>query len=110
MENTLRGFSILKKLRFKNMRTKEIPYISVKACPVCGEHPEFSKESLGHPGGGGYPGHYTYQFKCGYCKLLKSGEYHDIYDSPEEAKNRAKKSWNDEVARIEKIMNQAERF
>lgn len=78
-------------------------YISVKACPVCGEHPELNKESLGRPGGHGYPGHYTYEYRCGFCKLLRGVETHDIYDSPEEAINRAKESWNKEVARIFKL-------
>lgn len=78
-------------------------YISVKACPVCGEHPELNKESLGRPGGHGYPGHYTYEYRCGFCKLLRGVETHDIYDSPEEAINRAKESWNKEVARILKL-------
>lgn len=78
-------------------------YISVKACPVCGEHPELNKESLGRPGGHGYPGHYTYEYRCGFCKLLKGVETQDIYDSPEEAINRAKESWNKEVARILKL-------
>lgn len=78
-------------------------YISVKACPVCGEHPELNKESLGRPGGHGYPGHYTYEYRCGFCKLLRGVKTHDIYDSPEEATNRAKESWNKEVARILKL-------
>jgi hypothetical protein len=78
-------------------------YISLKACPVCGEHPELIKESLGRPGGHGYPGHFTYEYKCEFCRLLKSGETHDIYDSPEEAKNRAKERWNEEVDRIKKL-------
>ena len=26
---------------------KEVPYISLKACPVCGEHPELKKELWG---------------------------------------------------------------
>lgn len=87
----------------------KVPYISVRACPVCGEHPELKKESLGRPGGGGYPGHYDYEYQCGYCGLLKGGETHDIYGSPEEALNRAKESWNKEVARIEKIMDETAR-
>ena len=78
-------------------------YISLKPCPVCGESPEFVKESLGRPGGHGYPGHYTYQYKCEFCQLLKGGETHDLYDSPEESKNRAKESWNEEVDRIQRI-------
>lgn len=81
----------------------KVPYISVKACPVCGEHPELKKESLGRPGGRGYPGHSTYQYKCEFCNLLKGTETHDIYDSPEEAKNRAKESWNAEVDRVHKL-------
>jgi hypothetical protein len=87
-------------------KKKEVPYVSVRACPVCGEHPEKLTESLARPGGHGYPGHYTYQYKCGYCKLLKSSETHDIYDSSDEAVNRAKESWNAEVERVEKIMIQ----
>jgi hypothetical protein len=78
-------------------------YISLKVCPVCGEHPEFTKESLGRLGGHGYPGHYTYQYKCEFCRLLKGVETHDIYDSPEEAKNRAKETWNEEVDRIQRL-------
>lgn len=78
-------------------------YISLKPCPVCGEHPELIKESLGRPGGHGYPGHYTYQYKCEFCRLLKGDETHDIYDSPEEAKNRAKETWNEEVDRIQRL-------
>jgi hypothetical protein len=81
-------------------------YISLKACPVCGEHPELKKESLARPGGGGYPGHFTYQYTCEYCKLLKGDETHDIYDDfTEEAKNRAKAYWNEEVNRVQNIMN-----
>lgn len=85
---------------------KKVPYISVKPCPVCGEHPEFNKESLAGMRGTGYPGHYDYQYRCGYCKLLKGTETNDIYDSPEEAINRAKLSWNDEVDRIQEHINQ----
>lgn len=87
---------------------KNIPYISLKACPVCGEHPELVKNSLARSGGGGYPGHFTYQYKCGYCRLLLGEETHDIYDShPEKAQNRAKTLWNEEVERVSKIMTQA---
>jgi hypothetical protein len=85
---------------------KEIPYISVKACPVCGEHPEFKKETLDKGHGHGYPGHYDYEYQCGYCKLLKGGVTHDIYVSSEEAVNLAKELWNEEVARIERIIQQ----
>ena len=91
-------------MEISNNIKKDIPYISVKACPVCGEHPELQKESLARPGGGGYPGYYTYQYKCGFCRLLKGIETNDIYDDfPEEAKNRAKTYWNEEVDRVHKI-------
>ena len=83
----------------------DIPYISVKACPVCGEHPEFAKESLARPGGHGYPGHFTYQYKCGFCNLLMGTEVDDIYRSPEEAKNHAKESWNAEVDRVQAFLD-----
>jgi hypothetical protein len=84
------------------METK-VPYISLKACPVCGEHPELKKESLGRPGGHGYPGHFTYEYKCEFCGLLKGGESHDLYTSSDEAKNRARETWNEEVDRIRKL-------
>lgn len=82
---------------------KEVPYISVKACPVCGEHPIINKESLAGPNGRGYPGHFTYEYKCEFCRLLKSGETNDIYVSSEEAINLAKELWNEEVDRIVKL-------
>lgn len=78
-----------------------VPYVEVKACPICGQHPEFIKESLAIHGGGGYPGHFTYRYKCEFCGLLRGDEHNDIYDEVSEAaKNRAKQSWNDEVDRI----------
>jgi hypothetical protein len=83
-------------------------YISVRACPVCGEHPELKKESLARPGGHGYPGCYTYQYHCEYCKLLKGGEFTDISISADEAKNLAKQSWNEEVDRVINIMLQTQ--
>ena len=81
----------------------KVPYISLKACPVCGEHPELKKESLAKPRGGGYPGHFTYEYKCEFCRLLNGGETHDLYVSPDEAKNLAKELWNEEVDRIRRI-------
>ena len=76
-------------------------YIKLNACPICGEHPELKKESLAGPRNIGYPGHFTYQYRCNFCTLLRGEEHHDIYDkNPEDAKNRAKESWNKEVDRI----------
>lgn len=88
---------------------KDLPFISLKACPVCGEHPDCTTSSLGKPGNRGYPGHYTYQYACRRCKLLKSGETTDIYIPSEEAQNLAKELWNEEVERVEKIMSAAKR-
>ena len=82
---------------------KEVPYVSVKACPVCGEHPRLNRESLSRPGGHGYPGHYTYGYECDFCRLLRGKETDDIYSSSDEAVNRAKTYWNEEVARILKL-------
>ena len=86
----------------KASQNKEISYIPVKACPVCGEHPVLRTESMGRPGGHGYPGHYEYLYRCEFCKLLSGSAWvHDIYDSPEKANNRAKSLWNEEVDRIQ---------
>ena len=82
---------------------KEVPYISLKACPVCGEHPELQRADLGRPGGHDYPGHFTYEYQCGFCRLLKGGETTDIYVSSDEAKNLAKELWNKEVDRIRRL-------
>jgi hypothetical protein len=86
---------------------KDIPYISVKACPVCREYPDRITESLERRGGHGYPGCHTYQYKCGCCKLLKGSETCDVPISSEEAINLAKQRWNEEVERVEKIMRES---
>ena len=80
-------------------------YISLKACPVCGEHPEKHTCSLERPGGHGYRGCYTYQYKCECCKLVKGGEIDDIYRHKDVAQQEARKSWNEEVDRIQKLMD-----
>lgn len=75
-------------------------YISLKPCPVCGEHPEKHTRSLERPGGHGYRGCYIYQYKCECCKLVKGGEIDDIYRHKDVAQQDARKSWNEEVDRI----------
>jgi hypothetical protein len=94
-------------MEISKTKKNEVPYISLKACPVCGEHPGLRQQTLERPGGHGYPGCFTYEYKCEYCKLLKSGETTDIYVSAEEAKNLAKELWNEEVDRVSRIMTQA---
>lgn len=85
-------------IQTKKTTINEIPYISLAACPICGEHPEKVKESLEGPNGRGYRGCHTYEYKCECCKLLRGGEASDIYVSPAEANNLAKELWNDKVA------------
>ena len=84
---------------------KEIPYISVDACPICGEHPQRIEVDLGKPGGRGYPGNSTYEYRCEFCKTLKGGETTDIYVSRDEAINLAKELWNDEARRVQNYID-----
>ena len=76
-------------------------YVSIKLCPVCGEVPEKTVYDLGRPGGHGYPGHKSYQYKCECCKLVKGGDIDDIYMPNNVAQLRAKETWNAEVDRIQ---------
>ena len=80
-------------------------YVSLKFCPICGEVPEKITHDLGRPGGHGYPGHKSYQYKCECCKLVKGGDIDDIYRPNEEAQNRAKETWNKEVDRIIELLS-----
>ena len=79
---------------------KDLPYISVKLCPICGEVPERATQHLGRPRGHGYPGCYSYQYKCECCRLVSGVEACDISKSKEEAIARAKETWNAEVERV----------
>lgn len=79
-------------------------YIELQACPICGAHPEKETSDLGRPGGHGYPGCHTYQYKCLKCNLVKGTETHDIYDHKDVAQNRARAGWNEECDRIKKLM------
>lgn len=82
----------------------ESNFISVKACPICGEAPQRFEESLGRPGGGGYPGYFTYEYKCECCRLINGGEWHDLYCTKEEARDKAKASWNRKVDEVIKYL------
>ena len=75
-------------------------YIPLKPCPVCGQHPEKTTYSLEKPGGHGYVGCHSYQYKCECCLLVKGGDITDIYMHKDVAQNEARKSWNEEVDRI----------
>lgn len=81
-------------------------YVSIKLCPICGEVPERVTYDLGRPGGHGYPGHTSYQYKCECCGLLKGADCDDIYCSKEEAINQAKTTWNAEVDRVQAYIHQ----
>lgn len=81
-------------------KNPEVQFVKVKLCPVCGDAPHREECDLGRPGGHGYPGHKTFQYKCECCGLVKGTEVTDIYESTEEAIHRAKVEWNVEVERI----------
>lgn len=83
----------------------KIPYISLAACPICGEHPEKVKESLEGPNGRGYKGCFTYKYRCECCKVLCGEEVSDISLSAEETNNLAKKLWNNKVASIKQYLD-----
>lgn len=76
------------------------PEVRVMLCPVCGSPPQRVEYDLGKPGGRGYPGHKTYQYKCEFCNLVRGTEVTDIYEAAGQAINRAKLGWNTEVERI----------
>jgi hypothetical protein len=80
-------------------------YIKLEVCPICKTPPERDTDSLGRPGGHGYPGHSSYRYICPCCKLTKGESYDDIYNTFEGAIEKAKQSWNSECARIASYMN-----
>ena len=80
-------------------------YVSIKLCPICGEVPEKTTQSLEGPSGRGYRGCYTYQYKCECCKLVKGTEVTDIYEPAQMAQNRAKVEWNVEVERVQGFLD-----
>ncbi len=84
---------------------KREDYISVKPCPICGEHPEKQVQSLAKPGGGGYPGHSYFWYKCECCDLLAGDSSDDVYRSTAEAINNAKTYWNEEVDRVQTYLD-----
>ena len=85
-------------------------YISLEACPICGDHPDRITVDLGKPGGRGYPGCHTYEYVCEHCGLVRSGSFNDISGSTEEAVTRAKEAWNTEVCRITSLMERRNRM
>ena len=81
-------------------------YVELQACPICGAHPEKDVVSLEKPGGRGYAGCYTYQYKCEKCGLVKGKQIDDIYRHKAVAQNDARGSWNEEVNRIRALMRE----
>ena len=75
-------------------------YIELLPCPICGAHPDRTKESLAKSGGHGYPGSCSYQYKCEKCGYLKGDSTTDVYDHFTVADARARISWNKEVQRV----------
>jgi hypothetical protein len=84
---------------------QKVNFIPVKPCPICGAGPQRIKESLSRPGGRGYPGYFTYQYRCECCKLLKSEELSDLYEKEEAVIEKAKVSWNQKVEEVQAYLN-----
>lgn len=80
-------------------------YIELKACPICGAHPDKKITDMGRPGGHGYPGHSSYGYECDNCRLLKGATFTDIYGSSAEANNQAKLSWNGVVNKVQEYLD-----
>lgn len=89
----------------KELVTKR-PFVHLKACPICGAMPEKHVESLGRPGGHGYPGCSLYWYKCEYCGRVKGAQIDSIYRTDEAAAYDAKTAWNEEVTTIETFLSE----
>lgn len=79
-------------------------YIELEVCPICGAFPEKSTVDLSKPGGHGYPGCCSYQYKCEKCKMVKGSAFDDVYHTKEAAQNKAKESWNAKCEEIQGYM------
>jgi len=64
-------------------------------CPICGSNPSLLIRYLGKPDGQGYPGCFTFQYKCPECGYLETDDIDSIYRSEEDAVDMAAKMWND---------------
>ena len=84
-------------------------YIELQLCPICASPPEKETCDLGRPGGHGYPGSHSYQYKCENCQLVKGHSFDDICLAKEVAQNRARESWNRECERVRHYMGGAKR-
>lgn len=83
----------------------------IKRCPICGNIPVMNTESMEKPGGHGYPGCHAIRLKCHHCDLLKCSSSNTVGGiSIEEAKKRATENWNEEVDRIERLMEWREKM
>lgn len=76
-----------------------------KLCPICGSMPILEKESMDYGNGHGYPGNSNYKVSCD-CGAMKGyGSGDTVYcKSHEEAKELAIKKWNEEVDKVEKLL------
>ena len=79
-------------------------YVELERCPICGAHPDREKEGLGRPDGHGYPGHYTYQYKCEKCKMVKGKMFDDVYTPEDTANHAARLSWNEACYKVQGFM------
>ncbi len=74
-------------------------------CPICGSNPRLLIHYLGKPDGGGYPGCFTFQYKCPECGYLETDDIDSIYRSEEDAVDMAANMWNDYSTDINNYIN-----
>lgn len=95
--------------KLKKQIGESIDVIKMKNCPICGAVPSLEETDLDRGNGHGYPGCFTYLYKCPRCGLLESERY--IYDrndksqSQETVKNLALKDWNELVDYINQLID-----
>lgn len=74
-------------------------------CPICGSNPSLHIHYLGKPNGEGYPGCFTFQYKCPECGYLETDDIDSIYRSEEDAVDMAANMWNDYSKDINNYIN-----
>lgn len=98
----------LRKQIEKGQRDRDI--VIMKNCPICGALPELIETNLDRGNGHGYPGWFTYSYKCPCCGLLKGGSY--TYEREDKSLDRegtkavALKDWNELTDYINELIDE----
>lgn len=74
-------------------------------CPICGSNPSLQIHYLGRPNGHGYPGCFTFRYKCPECGYLETDDIDSIYRSEEDAVDMAANMWNNYSTDINNYIN-----